>query len=102
MSNVIRATTPTIRYFFNTVSVADITKAYLTITKNDVVVIEKELSEAVVGEDYIAWTLTQNETLSIPAGLVTSECNWLTSGGTRGSSGMRTISIEKNSKEVVI
>ena len=102
MSNVIRATTPTIRYVFKTVSVADIAKAYLTITKNDVVVIEKELSEAAVGEDFIAWTLTQNETLSVPAGLVTSECNWLTTGGTRGSSGKATLTFERNSKEVVI
>lgn len=102
MSNVIRATTPTIRYVFNTVSVADLTKAYLTITKNDVTVIEKELSDAAVGEGYIAWTLTQNETLSIPAGLVTAECNWLTAGGTRGSSGKATLTFERNSKEVVI
>ncbi len=102
LMNVIKATTPTFKYVFKTVDVADITKAFLTISKNGVTALEKSLAEASVGEDFIAWTLTQNETLSVPAGLVTSECNWLTIGGTRGSSGKATLTFERNSKEVVI
>lgn len=102
MNSVIRATTPTFKYVFKTVTVTDITQAFLTISCDGTVKLEKDLATATVGQNFIAWTLTQEESLSIPAGMVVAECNWLTSGGTRGSSGMRTISIEKNSKEVVI
>lgn len=101
MSNVIRATTPTIKYTFNVVSVSDITKAYLTIKKGDTV-IEKDITDATVGEDFLAWTLTQAETLSISAGSALMELNWLTAGGTRGASGKNTVIFDTNLKEEVI
>lgn len=101
MSNVIRATTPTIKYTFKVVSVSDITKAYLTIKKGEVT-IEKDLSDAIVGEKYLAWTLTQQETLSIAAGNAQMELNWLTQGGTRGASKRVNVTFDPNLKEEVI
>lgn len=102
MSNVIRATTPTIKYNFHVVSVSDIVKAYLTIKKAGAVTIEKSLEDATVGEDFLAWTLTQQETLSIAAGSAVIELNWLTQGGTRGASGRTNLTFEPNLKEEVI
>lgn len=102
MSNVIRATTPTIKYNFHVVSVSDIVKAYLTIKKAGAVTIEKSLEDATVGEDFLAWTLTQQETLSISAGSALMELNWLTAGGTRGASGKNTVIFDTNLKEEVI
>ena len=99
---VIRATTPTFKYVFKTVDVQNITKAYLTISKDGQTAIEKSLADATIGEDYLAWTFSQSDSLHIPAGIVTAECNWLTVDGTRGSSGKSQLNIERNSKEVVI
>lgn len=102
MSCVIRATTPTFKYTFATVNVANISQAYLTIAKNGTTVLEKSLADATVGEDYISWTLTQAETLSLLPGTAAVMLNWLTRDGTRGSSGNETLVIERNLKEVVI
>lgn len=62
-----RGTTPTITYTFDTIVVADITECYLTIIQGSNV-LEKELSDATVGESSLSWTLTQAETLALDAG----------------------------------
>lgn len=46
---IVRGTTPSIRYTFSTLNVADIIDAYLTIVQGETV-IEKTLQDAEVGE----------------------------------------------------
>ena len=102
MANIIRATTPTIKYTFKTVDVENITSAYMTIMMGDSVLIEKDLVEAAVDEDTIAWTLTQQETLSMTASKITIMLNWKLVDGTRGASARTTLFVEANAKEEVI
>lgn len=59
-----RGTTPTIRYTFSLIDVNDIVVAYLTMEQGDLI-ISKELSTATKGDNYLEWSLTQNETLSL-------------------------------------
>ena len=93
-SQIIRATTPTIEFAFKTVSVSNISAAILTIKQGGVVLIEKALSEATIGEKSLSWTLTQEECLTLNNGKATIMLNWLTADGTRGAS-------RENSAEVI-
>lgn len=102
MSNIIRGTTPTIKYIFREVSVQDIFVAYLTIRMDGEIVIRKDLTDATIGPDYLAWTLTQEETLALLGRNTTSMLNWKTSGGLRGASKRTQIVIERNDIEEVI
>jgi len=61
--SIIRGTTPTIRYTFKVVDPNDIAIAYFTIKQNGKVVIEKDISEMTLGEGYVEWSLSQEETL---------------------------------------
>ena len=63
MIQIIIGTTPTITYTFHVVSPADLTKAILTIKNAGNVILEKTLADAVVGENSLSWTLTQQEQL---------------------------------------
>ena len=101
-TSIIRGTTPTIKYTFKQVPVNDIEVCYLTVTMNNKVIIEKDITVADVGNKYIAWKLTQQETLSMTKNRVTFQINWKLSDGTRGASKEVTVSIENNSKEAVI
>lgn len=93
---IIRGTTPTIKYEFNDIEVTDITSAYLTIKADED--IEKDLTTATVGDNYLSWTLTQAETLAF-GDKISCMINWLLSDGTRGASDKETILIESNYKE---
>lgn len=62
--SIVRGTTPTIKYTFNEVDPSTIAIAYFTIKQNGQVVLEKTTEEMVVGDDYVEWNLTQEETLS--------------------------------------
>lgn len=86
MTKIIIGTTPTITYKFKVVAVADITKAILTIKERGTTLIEKDLSDATVGEDTLSWTLTQEETLQLGTKTATMMLNWKTEDGTRGAS----------------
>ena len=86
MTKIIIGTTPTITYTFKVVPVSSITKAVLTVKERGVNIIEKDLSDATVGEDTLSWTLTQEETLQLGAKTATMMLNWKTSDGTRGAS----------------
>ena len=83
---IIRGTTPPIRFSFTEVSPLEMTQAYLTIRQRNIL-IEKDLSEAVVTEDALLWTLTQEETLSLeenrPAQV---QCRYKFSSGAAGAS----------------
>ena len=86
MAIVIEGTTPTISYQFDTVLVANISVATLTIKKGGSIVITKQLADAYVDadENALSWTLTQQETLSLGENeTCEAMLNWK-SGMTRG------------------
>ena len=77
---MVRGTTPTIKFKFSVVDPNDIVVAFLSVKqKNNV--LEKDISDAVIGEDYISWDLTQAETLSFAKGAVNIECRYRTTSG---------------------
>ena len=86
MTKIIIGTTPTITYTFKVVPVDSITSAILTIKERGVNIIEKNLSDATVGENTLSWTLTQEETLQLGTKTATMMLNWKTEDGTRGAS----------------
>lgn len=86
MTKIIIGTTPTITYTFNVVPVSSIVTAVLTIKQRTGIVLEKTLADATVGENTIAWTLTQEETLAIGVKSASIMLNWLTADGVRGAS----------------
>lgn len=65
MAGIVKSTTPTIRFDFKVVLVADIVKAYLTMKQQGALVVEKSLEDAAVLEKSLQWTLTQEETIKI-------------------------------------
>ena len=85
MTELIRGTTPVVRFTFSTISVADITTAYLVIRQGGADVIKKDISGATTGTGYIQWVLTQAETLALKLGVNADIClDWLLNDGTRG------------------
>ncbi|MCR5372702.1 MAG: hypothetical protein K6E41_04475 [Solobacterium sp.] len=64
---MIRGTTPTMKFTFSEISTSDIMTAYMTIKQNGGTTIEKDLSQAEVGDGYLEWTLTQEDTLKLNA-----------------------------------
>lgn len=102
MSSIIRGTTPTIEYTFTQVSVGDIVTAYLTIKQKGNIVIEKNLSQAIVGENTLSYRFSQEETLSLQVGTAYVMHNFVTADGTRGASNEMGIDILQNHKNGVI
>lgn len=86
MAQIVIGTTPTIIYKFSIVDPQDFIAAELTIKNKNSILLKKELTDATIGEDSIAWTLTQEETLGLGTGSLTMMLNWLTGSGTRGTS----------------
>lgn len=101
MATIIRGTTPTIKYTFSTIQVSDLALAYLTIVQDGQTIIEHDLSEAIIGEADIAWTLTQAETLMLTR-QASAMLNWKLADGTRGASEKATIQMSENYKDEVI
>lgn len=102
MTKIIIGTTPTIIYTFKIVSPADLTKAILTIKCAGQIILEKTLADAVVGENSLSWTLTQQETLALGTRTAKMMLNWLTASGTRGASAETIIVGVTNHKREVI
>lgn len=86
MASIIIGTTPTIKYGFNEIDVADIVSAYLTIKRDCAVIIKYGLADAVADEESLSWTLTQADTLAIGSGTAKVMLNWKLADGTRGAS----------------
>lgn len=86
MTQIVIGTTPTITYKFKIVSPADFRTAILTIKCNGQLILEKTLADAVVGEDSLSWTLSQEETLNIGTRSCKMMLNWVTQSGKRGAS----------------
>lgn len=104
MVKIIIGTTPTIKYTFNVVNPADFAEAIMTIKDSrKIEKLRKTLDEATVGTDYIEWTLTQEETLSLGTGSALSMMlNWLTNGGVRRASAEESvIAVNNHIREVI-
>lgn len=105
---IVIGTTPTIIFTnFQVVRVGEIKEAVLTIKQGGMysraVLIKRDLSTAEVSATEIAWTLTQEETLSLDPKAQASVCmNFLTETGLRGTSKVVNCYIEDNPlKEVM-
>lgn len=96
MAAIIRGTTPTIEYTFKTVNVDNIVTAYLTIMQRGVVIIEKDLSQADIGENSLSYLLSQEETLSLAIGKANVMHNFVLGDGTRGASDNNSVEILLN------
>ena len=104
MVKIVIGTTPTIKYTFSIVDPADFAEVILTIKDSrKTEKLRKTLDEAMVGSDYIEWTLTQEETLSLGTGSPLSMMlNWLTHGGTRGASAEEAVmAVNNHIREVI-
>lgn len=87
---ITRGTTPTIQYRFKVVDVTDLTVADMTI-RQGCLEITKPITEAEIvhseSANYLEWTLTQEETLSINDQCnIRIQCRWKTTGGVAGAS----------------
>lgn len=102
MAQIIRATTPTIKFKFKTINVSTITKAIMTIKQNGIIVLEKDLSAATVGSDTIEWELTQAETLALGRTPVVITCDWVLNTGKRGRANVLDAQIGEPGKDEVI
>lgn len=101
--SIVRGTTPTIKFKFSSVRVADIVVAYLVLKTFEREIVERDKESAEIGDDYIAWTLTQEETLRLNAGnTVKIFCDWKTADGTRGRSTIGRFDVEETGKTEVI
>ena len=65
MSSLIRGTTPSLKFTYSDIDMLSINVAYMTIRQLGSNIIEKDLTEATVGSNYLLWKLTQEETLLI-------------------------------------
>lgn len=102
MATITRGETPTIKYTFRTVDVRNIEVAYVTFVQDGIVKLEKDISSATIGPDYILWTLTQEESLSLDLDSCCFMGNWRTIDGTRGVTRKRSFDVDYNFKEEVI
>lgn len=85
MGNIVRGTTPLIRYTFDTISVNDITQAFIVLKQGCNDVVTKTLDDCTIGDGYIDCVLTQEDTLALCDKKPCDIClDWLLADGTRG------------------
>ena len=105
MNAIIRGTTPTITFKFDTVDPANITEAFITIKSvNDLstAIVQNSLATANVTADSISWELSQTDTFKLTAGdTVNVYCDWK-EGTTRGRSRVATCRVFETGKDEVI
>lgn len=100
---IIRGTTPTVQFVFKDVEAAQIEVAFLIIKQKNMPVIERDISTSNTGENYISWTLTQEETLGLVEGIIAKVvCDWRTFQGLRGRSELFVANVESSGKNEVI
>ncbi len=103
MYKIIVGTTPAFKYIFRTVDPGLIETAILTVKdRSGTTIIQKGIESAVVGSNYISWTLTQADTLLIGEETVRVMANWVTRFGVRGASKEESIRGIPNHIEEVI
>ena len=96
MAQIIRGTTPTIQFTFAHVTVSNIGTAIFTIKQFGEILVEKDKTEATIGQKTMSWTLSQEESLSLAYGVCTVMINWLLADGTRGASKLYNIEVTAN------
>jgi len=103
MAAIIVGTTPTIKYTFTNIDTTDLTEIFMTIAKTPcgTPVLEKDLSDAEVGDGEVMFQLTQEETLSLPGGCYI-QLNYKLTDGTRGATDPEYVGVGCNQKAVVI
>ncbi len=100
---IISGTTPTISFTFSEVNVSDIAVAILTVKVSGETLIEKDLSDAGIGDNIITWELTQEETLKLKPGTICKVCcDWKLNDGTRGRSNVGSYTVENSGINEVI
>lgn len=101
---IIRGTTPILRFTFKEVNVNNITDAFLIIKRDQTNIIEKSIDEvAARTETTLDWKLSQQETLSLPEGMIVDICcDWKIVDGTRGRSNISRECVESSGKDEVI
>lgn len=102
MANIVRGTTPLIRYTFNSITVTDITTAYLVLRQGKDVV-TKTLADCTVGDGFLDWVLTQEDTLALNDKRPCEIClDWLLNDGTRGVGRTAQVGVGNPAKNEVI
>ena len=98
-----RGTTPTIRFTLNVISPNNIAAAVMTIAQFGVKLVEREYDTAVIGEHYIEWSLTQEETLTLgQSGEVEIQARYRVANGQAYESKIYTVAVQKILHEGVI
>lgn len=84
MDIIARGTTPTIKWNLTSIDPASISRGYLVLMQDAKVIVTKDLSQSVLGDGYLEWTLAQEDTLLFSeASLVSAVCDVVTANGTR-------------------
>lgn len=84
---IIRGTTPTLIFTFSQITPDNLAVAYLLIKQGNSTIIEKELSDGIIEDGALSFTLAQEDTLKL-----STSCNaqivldWKTTGNVRGRS----------------
>ena len=100
---IIRGTTPTIKFCFKDIDVADITTAYITVKQMKKTIIEKDISSASKEDNHLVWTLSQEETLSLePKTSAVVVCDWKLNTSLRGLSHELIADVKDPGKDEVI
>lgn len=100
---IIRGTTPTLIFCFDTIRAENLATAILLIKQKNRTVIEKELNDGTVSDGQISFTLTQEETLRLSMDFSAQIClDWKTTGGVRGRSNIYDCTVRPAGKDEVI
>lgn len=100
---IIKGTTPTIEYTFSEVDPAEMTAAVFSVKQIGQTVIEKDLTTATISEGKMSWTLTQTESLSLAAGVLTEiYLDYVLQDGTRGAGVTTPANVQPAGKNEVI
>lgn len=96
MKKIVVGTTPKIRWKFSNVDVSDIVTATMTVMRYGKTLIVKDITDSVITDNEITYSLSQNDTLKIGTGSCEMMLNWVTSDGIRGTSEILRIEATKN------
>lgn len=100
---IIRGTTPTLIFTFDTIDVDDISVAYLLVKQSGNTVIEKTFEDSTISEEKLMFSFTQAETLSLAQGVPASVVlDWKTIAGIRGRSNIYRFDVKQAGVDEVI
>lgn len=97
---IIRGTTPTLIFTFSEIEPSDISVCYMLIKQRGQTIIEKTLSDGVVDENGLSFTLTQTDTLALSTtNSAQVLLDWKTAGGVRGRSNIYDCAVKVAGKD---